>query len=86
METLVEQGIEERLIAFICRNFMVEPGEFSLEESLVDQGVIDSFGLVESSAFMEREFKITVAQTDMNRANFGSVKKMVAFIVSRGAL
>jgi acyl carrier protein len=86
METLVEQNIEGRLVAFICRNFMVEPGEFSLEESLVDQGVIDSFGLVESSAFMEREFGVIVAQTDMNRANFGSVKKMVAFIARRGTL
>jgi acyl carrier protein len=59
---------------------MVEPGEFSLDESLIDQGVIDSFGLVESAAFMEREFKIKIAETDMNRANFGSVKKMVVFV------
>ncbi len=78
-----EQGIEERLTAFICRNFMVEPGEFSLEESLVDQGVIDSFGLVEISTFMEREFGISVAEKDMNRANFGSIRKMCSFILRR---
>jgi acyl carrier protein len=76
--------VEEKLVGFICRNFMVAPGEFSLEDSLVDQGVIDSFGLVESSAFMESEFGIRVADSDMNRANFGSVNKMAAFIVRRG--
>lgn len=76
--------VEEKLVGFICRNFMITPGEFSLEESLVDQGVIDSFGLVESSAFMEHEFGITIAESDMNRANFGSVKKMAAFVVRRG--
>lgn len=75
-----EQEIGKKLVGFICRNFMVEPDEFSLEESLVDQGVIDSFGLVECSAFMNREFCITVEQKDMNRANFGSVRKMAAFV------
>ncbi len=76
--------VEDRLVGFICRNFMIGPGEFSLEESLVDQGVIDSFGLVESSAFIEREFGIQVTESDMNRTNFGSVRKMAAFVVGRG--
>ena len=79
-----DKAIEDKLVAFICRNFMVEPGEFSLEESLVDQGVIDSFGLVEISAFMEHECGINVSEDDMNREDFGSVKKMVAFIVRVG--
>jgi acyl carrier protein len=78
-----DQDIENKLIAFICSNFMVEPDEFSLEESLVDQGVIDSIGLVEISAFMEHAFGIEVKEKDMARGNFGSVKKMVAFIVSK---
>jgi len=86
METISEKDIEDKLVAFVCRNFMVEPGEFSLEASLIDQGVIDSFGLVEISAFMEREFDIKIIENDMNRANFGSVKKMAAFIVRTGAL
>jgi acyl carrier protein len=81
-----EKDIEEKLIAFICRNFMVEPDEFSLEESLVDQGVIDSFGLVEISAFMSHEFGLNITENDMNRENFGTVKKMVAFIMRVGAL
>ena len=76
-----DKAVEDNLVTFICRNFMVEPGEFSLEESLVDQGVIDSFGLVEISAFMEHEFNMNVSEDDMNRENFGSVKKMVAFII-----
>jgi acyl carrier protein len=46
------QSIEDKLIEFICSNFMVEPDEFNLEESLVDQGIIDSIGVVVISAFM----------------------------------
>lgn len=78
-----EKGIEERLVAFICRNFMVEPDEFDMGESLVDQGVIDSIGLVEIAAFMEEEYSISVDENDMDRENFGSLKKMVAFIIRR---
>jgi acyl carrier protein len=76
-----EKDAEDKLVAFICDNFMVEANEFSFEESLVDQGVIDSIGLIEIAAFMEREFGMVVLEDDMNRDNFGSVKKMVAFIV-----
>lgn len=80
---LKEKEIEGKLIAFICRNFMVEPNEFDMEKSLVDQGVIDSIGLVEIAAFMEEEYRISVDENDMDRENFGSLKKMVAFIMSR---
>lgn len=76
-----EQEIENKLLEFICHNFMVEADEFSLEESLVDQGVIDSIGLVEISGFMEQAFGIKVGEKDMSRENFGSVKKMVSFII-----
>lgn len=77
-----EKDIEEKLIGFICSNFMVEPDEFDFEESLVDQGIIDSIGLIEISAFMEREFNLKVNEEDMQRENFGSIKKMVNFIKS----
>lgn len=73
-------SIEGQLIQFICSNFMVEPDELNLEDSLVDQGIIDSIGLVEIAAFMKREFDIDVSEENMTRENFGSVKKMVTYI------
>ena len=78
--TFSKKVIEEALVGFICRNFLVEADEFDHDLSLVDQGVIDSFGLIEISAFMEREFAIKVDEADMNRANFGSITKMAAFV------
>jgi len=80
---LSEKAVEDKLVAFICGNFMVEPGEFKADESLVDQGVIDSIGLVEISGFMDREFGVAVAEKEMNRENFGSLNKMVAFLIRR---
>lgn len=72
--------IQEKLLNFITRNFMVERDEIDLAKSMIDEGIIDSFGLVEIATFMEEEFSMAVEEDDMNRENFGSVLKIVDFI------
>ena len=79
----MKEDIQERLLEFISRNFMVERSDIDIEKSLVDEGIIDSFGLIEISSFMEAEYGILVDEDDMNRDNFGSVVKMVEFINRR---
>lgn len=77
---MTKAEIQEKLMEFICRNFMVEPEEIDVTHSLIDDGIIDSFGLVEISIFMEKEFSMQVVEEEMIRPNFGSVLKMVDFI------
>lgn len=77
--------VNEKLLSFICENFMVEPDEIDMDASLVDQGIIDSFGLVEISAFLKNMYDISIDSTDMNRQNFGSVNKIIAFTEGRKA-
>jgi acyl carrier protein len=72
--------IKEKLLGFICLNFMVETEDINLNESMIDQGIIDSFGLVEIAGFIEEEFSIKIEENQMNRDNFGSVLKIVDFI------
>ena len=72
---ITDQEVEKKLVAFICDNFMVEPDEFNYEESLVDQGVIDSIGLVEISAFMEQEFGIKSCRRGYGPEKFRIGKK-----------
>lgn len=72
--------IQTSLVDFISRNFMVEIEEIPLDRSLIDEGIIDSFGLIEISSFVENQFQITVDEEEMTRDNFGSVLKMVDYI------
>ena len=72
--------IQSSLLDFISRNFMVDMEEIPLDRSLIDEGIIDSFGLIEISSFMENQFQIAVDEDDMTRDNFGSVLKMVDYI------
>lgn len=76
-------SIQKKLVDFICRNYMAEEDSLLLDESLVEQGLIDSFGLVEISTFVTHEFGIVVVTNDMKRSNFGSVLKIVEFIKSK---
>lgn len=77
-------SVKEKLIEFVCRNFMVEAFEIDLSSSLVDQGIIDSFGLVEISTFLKKEFGVETEQEDMNRENFGSIEKIVVYVSKKG--
>jgi acyl carrier protein len=72
--------IQESLLGFISRNFMVDKDIIALDKSLVDTGIIDSMGLIEIATFMEHQFGFKVQEEQMNRENFGSVLQMVDFI------
>ena len=75
--------VRAKLIEFITHNFMVEEDEINLDESLIDQGIIDSFGLVEITAFIQKTFGVIVRDEDMTREAFGSTNKMANFISAR---
>lgn len=67
----------------MVQNFMVELEEIELDKSMIDEGIIDSFGLIEISSFLEMEFSIQIAEEDMTRQNFGSILKIVSFVKER---
>lgn len=76
---MMEQ-IQEKLLSYIKQNFAIDEEEIFLEESLIDQGIIDSVGLLEIISFIEEEFSFKVDQEQMVRENFGSVIRIVNFI------
>jgi acyl carrier protein len=72
--------VTKALLEFIADNFMVEIEEIPMDKSLIDEGIIDSFGLVEIAAYMKKTHQFEVETEDMIRDNFGSVEKMVNYI------
>lgn len=78
-----QSEIKQALAGFVTRNFNVSEAEIDMDRSLIDQGIIDSFGLVEITAFIEQKFAVKVLETDMTRESFGSMNKMARFISAR---
>jgi acyl carrier protein len=71
----------ERLRAFIAANFYVPKGQ-SIEAttSFLDNGIIDSTGVLEIVSFIEREFQIDVSDHELVPSNFDSLAALSAFI------
>ena len=78
-----EDIIQENLLDFISRNFLTPKEEIILDKSLIDMGIIDSMGLIEIATFMENNFSFKVHENDMIRDNFGSILKMVSYILKK---
>lgn len=66
---------------FILTNFFV-PDEGSLgdDTSLLDQGIVDSTGVLELTAFIEENFSIKVEDAEIVPENLDSIGNILAFI------
>lgn len=71
----------ERIRQFITTNFYVpDPAKLLDSASFLDQGIIDSTGVLEVVSFLEETFGIVVGDTEMLPENLDSVQNLVAFI------
>jgi acyl carrier protein len=52
-------------------------------ESLVDEGILDSFGLAELAALIEERYGVRVADADLSLATFASIDEIAAYIAER---
>ena len=71
-----------RVKAFIIENFLFGAANESLdeEESFLQNGIIDSTGILEVVAWIEETFELKVSDMDLLPENFDSVRKLADFI------
>lgn len=58
-------------------------GSLAHDSDLLAAEVIDSVGIMELIAFLERSYAIKVADEDLDPENFRSVDRIVAFVQSK---
>ena len=74
--------IEQQVRQFVIDNFAFGPDAEALsnDDSLLDQGIVDSTGVLELVAFLEERFGITVQDQELVAANLDSVNGLVRFL------
>jgi acyl carrier protein len=74
--------IIKKVRAFIFDNFLfdAEDDELGNDDSFLDQGIIDSTGVLELVEWLEDEFDITVDDEELIPENLDSVNSLAAFI------
>jgi acyl carrier protein len=76
----------QKLRAFITENFYVtEPDRLGDEDSLLQQGIVDSTGVLEVVAFLEKDLGVAVDDTEILPENLDSIAAMAAFVERKRA-
>ena len=67
---------------FIFENFLfdADDGKLQNDDSFLDQGIIDSTGVLELVEWLEEEFGIQVKDEELIPINLDSVNQLAAFI------
>ena len=60
--------------------------EYGNDTSFIDQGLIDSTGVMELVMYVQSEFDITVDPHEVTPDNFDSVNKLMAFVRRKQAV
>ena len=74
--------IETQIKEYIAKNLLFSDNGFQYpdEVSFLDEGIVDSVGVMELVAFVEDIFKLKIDDMDVTPDNFDSVTKLAAFI------
>ena len=81
-EPNAREDIRGQFKEFISSNFVVPAGEDGLRDdaSLLEEGVLDSTGVLNVVMFIEETFGIEVEDEELVPENLDSIDKLVAFV------
>ena len=74
----------DRIRQFVLSTFyVVDAAALSDEQSLLDQGIIDSTGVLEVIGFIESEYGIQVLDEEMVPENLDSISRIAAYVARK---
>jgi acyl carrier protein len=77
--------IEQDLRQFVIETFLFgnDDGQLSNDDSFIDRGLIDSMGILNLVSYVEKEYGIKVADTELVPEIWDSVSRIARFIASK---
>jgi acyl carrier protein len=76
---------ESRIRTYIAENFLFgEAGQLGVDDSFLDKGIIDSTGILEIVMYLEEQFGIKVADSEMLPENLDSIGNIVRYVAKKG--
>ena len=72
---------KEKITNFMIENFLFGEAEgFKDDTSFLEEGIIDSTGILELVNYLEEEFELSVDDEDLIPENLDSVKNVTAYV------
>lgn len=82
MSELMVSGNEKLLRSFILENYLFTDDQSALSnsDSFLQNGILDSMGILEIITFVEEEFGFKIKDEEMVPGNLDSIDNLIAFI------
>jgi len=79
------QNIDQHLRAFVNETFLFGQGADALggDDSLMEQGIIDSTGVLEIVTFIEQQYGIRLADDELMPENLDSLNRLSRFVTRK---
>lgn len=79
--------IEEQIRQYITDNFLFSEDGYQLSDNtlFLEEGIVDSTGVLELVMFVEETFNITVENEEIAPENFDSVAQLAAYVRHKSA-
>jgi acyl carrier protein len=81
-----DHNIKSQIHSFILGKFpLARKREIEDDVQLLESGVIDSLGVLDVVAFVERTFAIKIDDDELTPDNFGSIQRLSSFVEQKRA-
>jgi acyl carrier protein len=75
------RAIEQQLRRFVIDNFLYgQDDRLDNDDSFLEEGIIDSTGVLELVSFLEEKYSIEVQDREMIPENLDSINRLIAFL------
>jgi acyl carrier protein len=76
----LDLAIRQTIHDFVVSTFLFDSGDVAEDASLMDEGLMDSTGVLELILFVEETFAISVADDEILPENFDSIARIAAYV------
>ena len=83
--SITSKEIEKDLIRYLKNGnpILNEMKDVPLNESLVELGYIDSFGIIDLVTYLENKWKVKIENAEITKEKFGSISKIINLVYSK---
>ena len=83
--SITSKEIEKDLIRYLKNGnpILNEMKDVPLNESLVELGYIDSFGVIDLVTYLENKWKVKIENAEITKEKFGSISKIISLVHSK---
>jgi acyl carrier protein len=82
---MTREAVIERTRTYINENFLYMRRDVILadDDSLLENGIVDSMGVMELVAFLHDEFDVEIDDDDITEENLGSLRAIARYVCTK---